>query len=358
MRFRRIIIIVTLLIISWINLPALADISEISPGGTVFIGEEGLDISASGLNPGDKIVWWAPGSSQNNVPAATVTIYDPKHVYISSSDFSGKEGLWYKLPGNMPVFNVKQPSMKIGVYDETQDFEGTGKWIPKGDIVSFRIESNIFMMFGRPGVTGAPIDITISSPEGGQYSSVNGPSGYFSLSGVPVTSGYFSTGPVWATGGLNAGTYNIKAECTANNLNENNPDPGTGVSPSIEVLIQNVNPLINSSKGEDQEGKSLLSGQKASENPATIKTASQTPIKTITPEVIQTAQTAQTRPIETQVIQTPQNLQTTTPKLKIVERTTEPLTPFPTKAQVTPVSVIAIGIGISLGFGLRQRGTR
>jgi hypothetical protein len=66
----------------------------------------------------------------------------------------------------------------------------------------------------------------------------------FSLTSIPVRSSFFDTGPVWNTGDADSGTYQIRAECTANQVNDNNPEPGTAVSQTITVLIQGANPLI------------------------------------------------------------------------------------------------------------------
>lgn len=224
---------------------AVGDGKQIPPGGTVFLGEEGIDISASGIEPGGQIGWWAPGSQRSSAPTELISVSSPQNFYVSPTQFSGKEGLWYAWPEGEPVFLVKRPSIKVRIYDESSDFDATGKWLPRGDTASFRIESNVYEASSR-GLTKGAVDIRLFSPQGGEYSSVSGPSGSFSLSGIPLTSPLTNTGPVWSTGGVTTGTWKIIGEISLNGIKNNFGEPGAGVSEPIEVLIQNVNPLITS----------------------------------------------------------------------------------------------------------------
>ncbi|MBP7034597.1 MAG: hypothetical protein BWY45_00989 [Euryarchaeota archaeon ADurb.Bin294] len=233
----------SLLMILFCASQASGDLRTISPGGTVFLGEEGLDISATGVMNGGQIGWWAPGSSRSSDPTELMTVSSPDSFYVSPSAFSGKEGLWYSWPEGSPVFQVKRPQVSVRVYDETADFDATGKWIPRGDAVSFRISSNVYEANSRGGPDGQ-VDIVLTSPEGAKYSSVSGPSGSFSLSGIPLTSSLTSTGPVWNTGGVTVGTWTVQAELSMNRIKDNMPDTGAGISSPVEVLIQNINPLI------------------------------------------------------------------------------------------------------------------
>jgi len=235
--------IISFILIIFIPGIAIGDGKQVPPGGTVFLGEEGIDISASGIEPGGQIGWWAPGSQRSSAPTELISVSSPQSFYISPTQFSGKEGLWYTWPEENPVFIVKRPSIKVRIYDESSDFDATGKWLPRGDAASFRIESNVFEASVR-GLTKGPVDIRLFSPQGGEYSSVSGPSGSYSLSGISLTSALTNTGPVWSTGGVTTGTWKIFGEITLNGIKNNFGEPGAGVSEPIEVLIQNVNPLI------------------------------------------------------------------------------------------------------------------
>lgn len=238
-------IIISLILILFIAGAVVGDGKQVPPGGTVFLGEEGIDISASGIDQGGQIGWWAPGSQRSSAPTELISVSSPQNFYVSPSQFSGKEGLWYTWPEGNPVFIVKKPSIKVKIYDESSDFDATGKWLPRGDTASFRIESNVYEASSR-GLTKGSVDIRLFSPQGGEYSSVSGPSGSFSLTGISLTSPLTSTGPVWNTGGVTTGTWRIIGEITLNGIKNNLAEPGAGVSEPVEVLIQNVNPLITS----------------------------------------------------------------------------------------------------------------
>jgi hypothetical protein len=233
-----------------------ADIRSVPPGGTVFTGEEQLDISAAGISPGSQIAWWAPGTSLEETPADTVTVSNPSSFSVMSSSFSGREGIWYSLAEKTPVMKVKLPRMNLRISDSTSDFDATGKWLPRGHLASFQIETNMYELHNRPGVSGAPVDIIIKSPEEASYSAITSPAGSFSLTGIPVSSALYDTGAVWNTGGIDSGIYSIRAECTANRINLNNAEPGAGVSPVITVQIQDVNPLIKEADKRVKEKRS------------------------------------------------------------------------------------------------------
>ncbi|HWQ64771.1 MAG TPA: DUF3821 domain-containing protein [Methanospirillum sp.] len=271
---------VTICIILTLFSPVLGDIKTVPPGGTVFIGEENLDISGSGVSSGSHIAWWAPGTSLDETPSDTVTVSNPARFSALGATFSGKEGIWYTLTTKTPVMKIKQPKLKVKIRDTTSDFDATGKWLPRGHLASFQIESNLYEIRSRGGISGAPVDIIITTPTRSEYSTVSGPSGSFSLKGIPVSSSLYDTGPVWNTGGTDSGTYTIQAKCTANELDSNSADPGTGVSEPITVLIQDINPLSNSGRQVEIETGSNSTG--AGEKITRAPTIKPTPLQTMT----------------------------------------------------------------------------
>lgn len=250
MRYQYLIVILILLTGAGL---VQGDIRSVPPGGTVFIGEEQLDITGTGIGPGTQIAWWAPGTSLIETPADVIIVSDPTQFSVLSSSFSGKEGIWYSVGEKTPVFHVKKPRLRLKISDTTSVFDATGKWIPRGNIASFQIETNLYELRSRARVEGAPVDIRIRTPLGGELSAVSGPTGPFSLTGIPVHSALYDTGGVWYTRDADSGTYVLQAECTANRLNTNNPQSGAGVSEEITVLIQDVNPLITKAKQQESE---------------------------------------------------------------------------------------------------------
>jgi hypothetical protein len=322
---------------------ALGDIKSIPAGGTIFVGEEMLDISAAGIGPGSQIAWWAPGSSVDETPFDSITVSDPTRFSALSSSFSGREGVWYSTVGKNPVFTIKQPKISIRISDTVSVFDATGKWLPKGHIASFQIETNLHEMRSRPGVSGAPMDIIITSPNGASYSAVSGPLGSFSLTGIPVMSSLYDTGPVWYTGGIESGTYSLRAECTANRINSNNPLEGAGVSSTVTVLIQDINPLISASKEQDREDLLIkpltfddINGLDSSQSGKLDSLPSPSPEIFVTPEKTLSIQTEQ--PTAPQV----------TPTALITQQNPSPSSTIPEQRPTQATSFPLVGVILSL----------
>jgi Domain of unknown function (DUF3821) len=226
--------------------PVVAALNTIPMGGTAFIGEQGLDITATGAKSGSSIAWFTGSANvATGAPAAVVTVDDPSNFYVAPLSFSGKTGQWYLFPEKTLAFYVEDPSLSVRIYDDTSQFEvsGTVTWVPKGDVVSFTIESDLYKMAYRPGVTGAPVTIRVRSPDGTEYTQLSGNS----LADIMVNSASYSTGPIWSTGSYTSGTYTVWAECNANGMKDNYPVVPKTISAQKQMLLQNVNPLITSS---------------------------------------------------------------------------------------------------------------
>ena len=228
-------------------LPATGAINTIPSGGTVFIGEQGLDITATGVTSGSNIAWYGPGGSVTDVPQATVTVENAGLFYVIPATFEGKTGPWFTQPGNNLAFYVNDPTIGIKVIDYTAGFtlSPSAYWLPVGDTAGFRIDSNLYTMANRPGVTGAPVTIKLIGPGGVQYSSVDG----YSLMNIPVSSTPYNTGAVWYTGSSTyaRGDYTATAECNANSMKDNYDVVGKTVSEPASFLLSVTNPLITSS---------------------------------------------------------------------------------------------------------------
>jgi len=224
--------------------PAAAAINTIPASGTVFIGEEDLDITATGVTPESQVAWYGPGGSVTSVPSATVTVADPSDFYVSPGTFTGKTGAWFLLPSNSLAFYVQDPTIEVRVYDYSLSFEITpsSNWLPAGDSAGFRIETNMYEMAKRPGVAGAPVTIRLEGPDGIEYSSL----GSYSLRDIAVSTSPQETGPVWNTGSslYPRGTYTVLAECNANGMKDNYPSTGKTISTEVTFVMQTVNPLI------------------------------------------------------------------------------------------------------------------
>jgi len=224
--------------------PLSAAENAIPMGGTVFVGEENLDITATGATQGDTLAWYGTGGQVSHVPSAQVTVADPTAFYASPITFAGKTGPWFLLPSNTVAFYLEEPHIEIRVVDYSSGFvvSPAASWIPKGDAVGFRIETNLWVMANRPGTPGAPLKVRLNGPDSLVFSSLGG----FSLENLVVSSSPFETGPVWATGSAEypIGEYTVYARCDANGMSDNYPAAGKAISEKVSFLLQRVNPLI------------------------------------------------------------------------------------------------------------------
>jgi hypothetical protein len=236
-----------ILLIGVLSAPTMvmAAMNTVPRAGIVFLGEQGLDITATGATSGSQIVWYGPGGSQTSVPASTLTVDDPSDFYISPVLFGDKTGPWFIIPGNSLAFYVQDPLIEIRVIDETRNFQITKgvTWIPKGDVVGFRVDTNVYEIANRPGSPGAPIEIRIRGPGGVEYSSVDG----YQLGDIMISASPFQTGPIWFTGDYESGNYTVWAESTGNDMNLNYKHEGKTVTAPVEFLLQSTNPLITPS---------------------------------------------------------------------------------------------------------------
>lgn len=226
--------------------PAEASLNTINSGDTVFIGEQGLDISGQAVTT---IGWWGPGHSMvSSEPDYKINIPDTRNVYISQMEFSSRIGPWYSYPGRLPVFNVADPYLKIKIEDRTVDVDVTGKWAPWRDELGFRIETNLYTMAQRSGGSGGvPVSIRVQTPEGGVVTALIDRSGTQHSLDVNVAASPFFTANIWDTGNLqyNPGTYKVWAECNENKMMDNYNLVGKTYSAKNSVLVQDQNPLIS-----------------------------------------------------------------------------------------------------------------
>lgn len=258
---------------------AAAPISTIASGNAIFLGEEGLDITAA-MNGDTQIGWWASAAAipTTSPDSGAISVSNPTSYMVSPTEFSGKLGVWYHLDStgkaNGTAFTVADPNLDIRVYDATVNVDATANgWITTGDEVEFRINTNLYQIAQRPGVSAVPIRIYVQSPDGAEYSALLNKAGVSTpINEVPVTGSPYSTGAIWDTGRPDSyppGTYRIWAECNVNSMKDNYPESGKTYTPSWGLLDQERNPLI-------------VSGTKTA-TPTTAATSAPTTTKTTAP---------------------------------------------------------------------------
>ncbi|MCX6692567.1 MAG: DUF3821 domain-containing protein [Methanoregula sp.] len=231
--------------------PATAVLNRVPTGGTVYIGEEGLDISIPLGATNTQVGWWNPGASfLTQPPDYTINVTEPLNFFISPNVFAMRTGNWYAMPAKALAFNVKDPQIGIRIEDTSINGDITDNgWVYRGDEVRFRIDSNLADIAGRPGAGAVEPTVTIKvqGPDGGTYSALMNKAGVLTPLDVSVsTTPFYNPGPVWDTGSSSytPGTYTIWAECNANRMKDNYNIVGKTVSAQRYLRVQEQNPLI------------------------------------------------------------------------------------------------------------------
>jgi Domain of unknown function (DUF3821) len=237
-------------------LPAGASLNTISAGDTVFIGEQGLDIT--GAAGASTQIAWFPSTAQTTatVPEKVIDLTGVKNnFYVNPIDFSTRTGNWYRMPippggvGTATLaFRVVDPYLALKVEDTTVNVDVTGKWAPTKDTLGFRIETNLYTMSQRVGGgAGAPLTIKVQTPEGNVLTALIDSAGTAHSLDIRVTTSPFMTAGIWDTGNAlyPPGTYEVWIECNENHMKDNYNQPGKTVSEHPSLLVQDQNPLIN-----------------------------------------------------------------------------------------------------------------
>jgi len=204
--------------------PATAAISDIPAGGTVFIGEEGVDITACGVADGDTLGWFAAGRSPaTGDPDTTVVVSDATSFFVSPQIFSDRIGVWYNLATGAQAFMVADPFIQIRVFDvDYGAIDRTGLWVPMDFELQFRITTNLDAMGQRPGVAGAPVEVRVTGEDGIMYSTLRNRAGVSTPLIFDVDRSPFMTGGIWyPDAGYSRGAYDFYAFCDANNMKDN-----------------------------------------------------------------------------------------------------------------------------------------
>jgi hypothetical protein len=245
-----------LIIIASISLlyvaPAMAAINTIQQGNVIFIGEQGLDISAA-MGPDTKIGWWASAADiATTSPTQSIDLTGRiTDFMVNPSEFEGYTGNWYRLnsagKADGVAFLVADPQLAVTYDDTTVDVNPELHWIPSGDDIRFKIDTNMAQIASQRS-TPAPITIKVQSPDGAVYSSLRNAGGMpTSIVDIPVTTVPFYTGSIWNMGDpavYPAGTYTIWAESNINHMKDNYEVIGKTVSKPVSLLNQGDNPLI------------------------------------------------------------------------------------------------------------------
>jgi len=176
--------------------------SNISRGTTVFVGESGLNITLAAPPVGNvNQIAWFPSTAVNGAttPEKVIDIVaNNVSFYVNPSDFATRNGNWYCWTpgmflgaGGAPLaFYVADPQLDIKVWDLTQGADVTGKSVPTGQKLTFRVETNTYTVAARPNITfGGPVTWGTGSrnsyygidPYGGAVAGTQTPEGFVDI---------------------------------------------------------------------------------------------------------------------------------------------------------------------------------
>lgn len=210
---------------------ASAAVNVVPPQGTVFIGEQGLDISAATGNYTTLSFYTGSQTIGTSAPQATVSIGNAGNFYVSPADFSGKTGNWYLGNTANVGIVVLDPALTITAKDKNSlDVDVTGKSVTSGTPVTFRIESNTYVLAAQRGLTTGIANIKVRAPDGTTYTSLFGDTiTSYALTSLMIDgnptywAGTWNTGAKDATGNryYKAGTYSFWIELALNQIKDN-----------------------------------------------------------------------------------------------------------------------------------------
>jgi trimeric autotransporter adhesin len=254
---------ILLAIIVILIMPAMA-FTPVAPiidyGATVFIGEEGLNMSLiTGPTPA-QFGFWGSSNPLTTSPIKTLSL-GPNMVEITDSEFYGYTGTWYKIVGDVKTaaFIVADPRLDMAVITTDQITNLNGKTVSPGQAVSFRVNNNFYYFTNRydtnasgvllpPNTNNGFVNIKVGSPDGGSYSKLIASNGSaMSVQDIFLNNNPYFWASQWDTGAKNSngqkiyssGIYNIYAESTLNGMNDNIVGNRTGrtISPTYTLTI-------------------------------------------------------------------------------------------------------------------------
>jgi PGF-CTERM protein len=263
--------LIALVALALLILPAsaAAPIATIPAGGDVFIGEQGLDVSAGAT--ATTLEWYASGSAPGtDAPNAqiTITAADAANFYVAPSTFVGRTGNWYNAGSYAaPAFVVYDPTIDVKVWDINAGKDVTGKSVNSGDLLDFRVETNTYSVYQRfaadPANATGWVTIKVKTADGAVYTALyQTTTASRTLTTQVITSSlwYWSAVPptpqppvaarAWNTAVVDssgnkiykAGTYTVTAELALNSIKDNYKAPdGSDYSGKTITTLKTVN---------------------------------------------------------------------------------------------------------------------
>ncbi len=248
----------------------LAGDNKVPREGTVYVGEADLDLSDCAIRNGDEIAWWESGNPQGT-PTARGRVTDVRSFTVDPETFNGHTGTWYGLIGKKPVFKVEEPFLQVDINENGIDTEPDS--IKRGNLVSFKISTNLAGLSQRAGSSGAVVTINLTGPNETEYHTLTSSrTNDFNLDKVYVYASPYDTGAVWDTTDLKKfpdGDYTLSAVTNVNRINEINPESGATYTEKKTYRLGKTEVKASELKDESEDTKS--SEEKESESIESVK---------------------------------------------------------------------------------------
>lgn len=165
--FWKSVCLLILLIFPAVNAGSLQTIPS---GGTVFVGEQGLNVTA-GLMPGTLVSWYSGSQQAGKVPATVnYTIGDPGNFNVNPEIFRDYLGKWYVGNTTAVAFTVADPTLDLKIWDQQNQTDVSGQTIQPGDYINFRIDSNLDVIPKQRNITDGFLAISVRNSAGNYYS--------------------------------------------------------------------------------------------------------------------------------------------------------------------------------------------
>lgn len=262
MKASHILLIAALIVAVAGIVPVSAELTTISEGGVVFVGEEGLTFS--GIQAGTTICWFAPGDDPLiDAPSATYICGGAGNEVISPATFQTRTGNWYLQGTSTVVINVIMPAIDVRAYNSATANEMTnGIVIKDGTSLTFRLDSNLYEgILSRPNYVAGDatgIKVVVVDAGGTVYTALYNDVALStsSLTNLfPTTVQYYLPGNAAAPTALApnwdldlpdypTGTYTFYAQVNMNGIKDN-LGTITGTTKSEVKTLDIVNDFVN-----------------------------------------------------------------------------------------------------------------
>ena len=181
---------------------------NIGPGSTIFVGEEGLNITLA-MDGHTTIGYWTSGSDCSvDGSANTISISGRESSFsVTPSEFSSYLGTWYQVDGSHcadVAFWVRDPSVSMSIRTSNNENVG-GKTVVAGANLTFKIDTNVYLDANR----GDNL-ITITSPKVESFTALMDPStGIVAFTPNSTDAGQVGATYKWDFGDSNTSTSKI-----------------------------------------------------------------------------------------------------------------------------------------------------